>query len=37
MIRRNSQPTITDKTFTFVPPQGVKKVKSVPTEPFSFK
>jgi outer membrane lipoprotein-sorting protein len=37
MIRRNSQPTITDKTFTFSPPKGVKKVKSIQTEPFNFK
>jgi outer membrane lipoprotein-sorting protein len=37
MIRRNSKPTITDKTFTFSPPKGVKKVKSLQTEPFNFK
>jgi outer membrane lipoprotein-sorting protein len=34
IIKRNSQPVITDKTFTFPLPKGVKKVKSLPTEPF---
>jgi outer membrane lipoprotein-sorting protein len=34
IIKRNSQPIITDKTFTFSPPKGVKKVKSLLTEPF---
>jgi outer membrane lipoprotein-sorting protein len=37
MIRRNSKPTITDKTFSFSVPKGVKKVKSLQTEPFNFK
>jgi outer membrane lipoprotein-sorting protein len=37
MIRRNSKPTITDKMFTFSPPKGVKKVKSLQTEPFNLK
>jgi outer membrane lipoprotein-sorting protein len=36
MIRRNSKLTFTDKTFTFSPPKGVKKVKSLQTEPFNF-
>jgi outer membrane lipoprotein-sorting protein len=34
MIKRSSQPIITDRTFTFSPPKGVKKVRSLPTEPF---
>jgi outer membrane lipoprotein-sorting protein len=34
MIKRNSQPIITDKTFTFSPPKGVKKVKSLQIGPF---
>lgn len=37
MIKRNFKPTITDKIFTFSPPKGVKKVKSLQTEPFNFK
>jgi outer membrane lipoprotein-sorting protein len=34
MIKRNSQPVITNKTFTFSPPKGVKKVKSLQIGPF---
>jgi outer membrane lipoprotein-sorting protein len=34
MIKRNSQPTIAAKTFTFSPPKGVKKVKSLQIGPF---
>lgn len=36
MIKRNSQPVITAKTFTFSPSKGVKKVKSLQTGPFKF-
>jgi outer membrane lipoprotein-sorting protein len=36
MIKRNFQPVITDKTFTFSPPKGVKKVKSLQVGPFKF-
>jgi outer membrane lipoprotein-sorting protein len=35
IISRNSQVAITDKTFTFSPPKGVKKVKSLRVEPFN--
>jgi outer membrane lipoprotein-sorting protein len=34
IIKRNPKPTIANKTFTFAPPKGVKKVKSLQTEPF---
>jgi outer membrane lipoprotein-sorting protein len=36
IIKRNSQVAITDKTFTFSPPKGVKKVKSLEIGPFKF-
>ncbi len=36
IIKRNSQPTITAKTFTFSPPKGAKKVESLEIGPFKF-
>jgi outer membrane lipoprotein-sorting protein len=37
IISRNSQPIISDKTFKFSPPKGVKKVKVLEIDPFSLK
>jgi outer membrane lipoprotein-sorting protein len=35
IISRNTQPTISNKTFRFSPPKGVKKVKLVEIDPFN--
>jgi outer membrane lipoprotein-sorting protein len=35
IIKRNAQVIITDETFTFSPPRGAKKVKSLEIEPFN--
>ncbi len=37
IISRNTQPTISSKTFRFSPPKGVKKVKVLELNPFSSK
>jgi hypothetical protein len=37
IISRNTQPTISKKTFMFSPPKGVKKVKSLEVDPFNSK
>jgi outer membrane lipoprotein-sorting protein len=37
IISRNTQPTISSKTFRFSPPKGVKKVKSLEIDPFNSK
>ena len=37
IISRNTQPTISTKTFRFSPPRGVKKVKSLEIDPFNSK
>jgi outer membrane lipoprotein-sorting protein len=37
IISRNSQPTISNKTFRFSPPRGVKKVKVLEIDPFNLK
>ncbi len=37
IISRNSQPSISTKTFKFSPPKGVKKVKLLEIDPFNFK
>jgi outer membrane lipoprotein-sorting protein len=37
IISRNTQPTISNKTFKFLPAKGVKKVKSLEIDPFSSK
>jgi outer membrane lipoprotein-sorting protein len=36
LIKRNPQVLITDRTFTFSPPKGAKKVKSLQIGPFKF-
>jgi outer membrane lipoprotein-sorting protein len=36
IIKRNPEVTIDSKTFTFSPPRGVKKVKSIQVGPFKF-
>jgi outer membrane lipoprotein-sorting protein len=37
ILSRNTQPTISSKTFRFSPPKGVKKVKSLEIDPFNSK
>jgi outer membrane lipoprotein-sorting protein len=37
IISRNTQPSISSKTFRFSPPKGVKKVKSLEIDPFNSK